>query len=219
MATYRRRNSVLGLLPSLGLVAVLAAASTWLWPLSQVRYIGATTARVKIESTLAGLVFKETYHDTKLTPLLEKYLGPLPEESEWIYMNDEGLGPLGIKGSGWGEDVYMNSNWLAVFIDPTHANLPASFTYDMTDAARRVVLENYVESVKLSTRDDVLCGSYVFFFVEAVGYLDRPALPQDIPPLAEVRDGKLWESKWQAKVDKLCEAWVATHMPAPKRKP
>lgn len=205
MEYMARRKSLWNLLPGLVLVMLLAAIAAFIVPRSRINYVGVDTARLKTVYTIAGIPVNETYKDRKLTLVLEKYLGQLPNETEWIYVNESGDGWIGIKASGWGERIRSTSDSFADFIESKQLKSKGMFYYEMTDAAKCFVLRNYIESIRLSKPREELYGVYAWDVQLAVGYLDHPAGPDDLPPLEEVRNPELWKSKWEPRIDKLIQ--------------
>jgi hypothetical protein len=211
MVSHVRRKSLWNLIPSLGLVVLLAAIAAFLLPRSRINYIGLNTARIKTVYTFQGFPVTEVYRDMPLTTVLEKYLGPLPAETQWQYMNEGGDGLWALKASGWGEHIYYTNVGFAEFIECKHSQMSGTSYFDMTDEAKRFALLNYVESLKISERDKQLFGTYAWDVQTIVGYLDHPALPQDIPTIDDVRDQKVWKATWEPRIDKLQESWTASH--------
>ncbi len=209
MEYMARRKSLWNLLPSLVLVMLLAAIAAYIVPRSRINYIGVDTARMKTVYTIAGIPVNETYKDRKLTLVLEKYLGQLPKETEWKYVNESGDGWYGIKASGWGEGICSTSDVFADFIESRQLKPKGMFYYEMTDAAKRFVLRNYIESIRLSEPREELYGVYAWDVQLAIWYLGHPAAPEDLPPIEEVRNPELWKSKWEPRIDKLIQEQAA----------
>jgi hypothetical protein len=168
------------------LVALLSCASFYLILKDSKLWFGINTGQFKITYSLLGAVNLKEELPGDLTPLLQKYCGPLPEETDWELVRVSGSKLNVVLKEGGGE----HAMWAAKFFADLISNQPSRFTcerrlkYDMADEAKRESLRQF-ELAMQGPLGWAIAGYYTGKLEGAVADLDRPACAEDIPRLSD----------------------------------
>jgi hypothetical protein len=134
---------------------------------------GQNTALIEHKKTFHGLVVERSVEQTRMSRLIERYLGPQGDETRWGLIGGDGPGFVADRAFG---PVASCADALAAVVESS-----------MTDDAGRQCLSEFRQCMR-DNDNYLLSCDYVEQVIKAVGKLERPAEASDLPKLQEMKE-------------------------------
>jgi hypothetical protein len=169
-------------------VALLAALAYPLIPVEQLTWFGINTGRIRTTYSICGAIVSDEVSHGRLTPLLEQYLGPLPNETEWklAYWARRGLFHFEH------DEAYARTVASARLLEILITNERDSqsglrpFKHGMTIEAQRQCLQQYLLALHEPSDSAVIAEGYVVGLSVMIDG-DCDDLVAEVPSLAEYK--------------------------------